>query len=189
MTALPRSAFSAGVLRDLVSVAALAGPAKPEHRCTGLPASPAVGLRVVHGHYQVWAGNGGTLVIANRRAAQDASPVLYLDGADLRALEVPGVLRGFQAGVVGNRVELLAQGWRGSVRIRRRGPQDPAGAILGALICEQRACRPPPQRAVRSFAGAATWFVPVFAPGDRSSRRVAMSTRRICVTSSATRKA
>lgn len=116
------TAFPAGVLRDAVAVAAFAGSAKPEYRRTGLPASRAVGLRVVRSHWQVWAGNGGTLAIANRRAALEAGSVLYLDGTDLGAVEVPAVLRGFCAVITGNRVELRAQGWRGSVRIRRRGP-------------------------------------------------------------------
>lgn len=175
------SAFPVGVLRDAVAVAAFAGPAKPEHRRTGLPASPAVGLRVVRSHWQVWAGNGGTLAIANRRAALEAGPVLYLDGADLGSVELPAVLRNFRAVFAGTRVELHARGWRGSVRIRRRGPCDPAGAILGALICEQRPCRPPPRRDARSFAGTASWFVPVFSPGDPPMRRVAMTARRICI--------
>lgn len=182
--------FPAGVLREVVAVAVFAGSARPEHRRTGLPTSPAVGLRIINKHWQIWAGCGGVLAIANRSTDQADTAVLNLDGGDLRALEPPKVLRCFRAAITGNRVDLVARGWRGSVRVRRRGPCDPAGAILGVLIAEPRPCRAPRNPEARRFTGSASWFRSIFDPEAPPPQRcAAWSKSRIAIVYDPTVKA
>ena len=174
-----------GILRAAVAVAACAGSKNPSTGRTGLPASPAVGLRVVNGFIQVWAGDGAILAILNQRTDLERTEPFYLDGDDLRELVLPAELRRCTTTVRGNRIQITASGWTGSIRIRRRGPFDPAGAILGFLLADHRRCPPPPHQSARLLAGPrARWFFPTF-PFQPSTRMAALSKRRCVIVAAA----
>lgn len=174
-----------GVLRAAVAVATCAGSKKPGTDRTGLPASPAVGLRVVNGFIQVWAGDGSTLAILNQRTDLDRNGPVFLDGDDLRELVLPAVLRRCTTTIRGSRIQITASGWTGSVRIHRRGPFDPGSAILGLLLADHRRCPAPSHRVARMLAGPrARWFIPTF-PFQQSTRIAALSKRRCVIVATA----